>query len=85
MLEACTTSFQLHYQVSADEFAHLYNIAQVLAAPVLSCATNSPLLFGRQLWRETRIALFEQSVDTRGQPDSSSRSQLRGSASGAAG
>ncbi len=70
MLEACTTSFQLHYQVSADEFAHYYNIAQVLAAPVLSCATNSPLLFGRQLWRETRIALFEQSVDTRGQPDS---------------
>ncbi len=70
MLEACTTSFQLHYQVSADEFAHLYNIAQVLAAPVLACATNSPLLFGRLLWRETRIALFQQSVDTRGQTDS---------------
>ncbi len=70
MLESCTTSFQLHYQVSAEEFAHLYNIAQVLAAPVLACATNSPLLFGRQLWRETRIALFQQSVDTRGQSDS---------------
>ncbi len=70
MLEACTTSFQLHYQVSAEEFARLYNIAQVVAAPVLSCATNSPLLFGRQLWRETRIALFQQSVDTRGQTDS---------------
>ncbi len=70
MLEACTTSFQLHYQVEAEEFAHLYNIAQVLAAPVLACATNSPLLFGRQLWRETRIALFQQSVDTRGQSDS---------------
>ncbi len=70
MLEACTTSFQLHYQVSADEFSHLYNIAQVLAAPVLACGTNSPLLFGRQLWRETRIAVFEQSVDTRGKADS---------------
>ena len=65
MLEACNTSFQVHFQVSVREFARCYNIAQVLAAPVLAAATNSPLLFGRQLWRETRIALFEQSVDTR--------------------
>ncbi|MDX1385768.1 MAG: glutamate-cysteine ligase family protein, partial [Thermoanaerobaculia bacterium] len=69
MLEACNTSFQLHYQVSAEEFARSYNIAQLVAAPVLACATNSPLLFGRQLWRETRIALFQQSVDTRGRTD----------------
>src|SRR5699024_1992181 len=26
MLEACNTSFQVHFQVGADEFAHLYNI-----------------------------------------------------------
>ncbi len=65
MLEACNTSFQVHYQVAAHEFASLYNIAQAIAAPVISAGTNSPLLFGRQLWRETRIALFEQSVDTR--------------------
>ncbi len=36
-----------------------------MAAPILAAATNSPLLFGRQLWRETRIALFQQSIDTR--------------------
>ena len=65
MLEACNTSFQVHFQVSPAEFAKLYNIAQAVAAPVLACATNSPLLFGRQLWRETRIALFQQSIDTR--------------------
>ncbi|MDH3403675.1 MAG: CBS domain-containing protein [Acidobacteriota bacterium] len=65
MLESCNTSFQVHYQVSAEEFARLYNIAQAIAAPVIASGTNSPLLFGRQLWRETRIALFEQSVDTR--------------------
>jgi CBS domain-containing protein len=65
MLEACNTSFQLHFQVAQDEFARRYNIAQAVAAPGLACATNSPLLFGRQLWRETRIALFQQSVDTR--------------------
>jgi CBS domain-containing protein/gamma-glutamyl:cysteine ligase YbdK (ATP-grasp superfamily) len=65
MLESCNASFQAHFQVGAREFPHLYNIAQVIAAPVLACAVNSPLLFGRRLWRETRIALFQQSVDTR--------------------
>ena len=65
MVEACNSSFQVHLQVDADEFAQHYNLAQVLAGPILSSATNSPLLFGKRLWAETRIALFEQAVDTR--------------------
>jgi CBS domain-containing protein len=65
MVESCNTSFQVHFQVGAKEFAKLYNIAQAVAGPVLAAATNSPLLFGRRLWRETRIALFQQAVDTR--------------------
>lgn len=65
MAEACCASFQAHFQVGAREFANLYNLAQVVAAPVLAAATNSPLLFGRRLWSETRIALFQQAVDTR--------------------
>lgn len=65
MVEACNASFQVHLQVSPDEFAKMYNIAQALAGPLLSTATNSPLLFGRRLWAETRIALFQQAVDTR--------------------
>lgn len=64
-LEGCNTSFQTHFQVHPDEFASLYNIAQVVAGPVLAAATNSPTLFGKRLWRETRIALFQQAVDTR--------------------
>ena len=65
MLEGCNTSFQTHFQVTPDEFPHFYNIAQVVAAPCLAAATNSPVLFGKRLWRETRIALFQQAVDTR--------------------
>ncbi len=65
MLEACNTSCQVHLQVEPDEFAAVYNAAQLAAGPVLAAAVNSPLLFGRQLWSETRIALFQQSVDTR--------------------
>ncbi|MEM0997074.1 MAG: glutamate-cysteine ligase family protein [Bacteroidota bacterium] len=65
MFESCNTSFQVHYQVEARDFVKKYNWAQAITAPVLSVATNSPLLFGHRLWRETRIALFQQSADTR--------------------
>ena len=65
MLEAGCTSFQVHYQVEPAEFPQCYNIAQAMTAPLLAAAANSPLLFGRRLWRETRIPLFQQSVDTR--------------------
>jgi CBS domain-containing protein/gamma-glutamyl:cysteine ligase YbdK (ATP-grasp superfamily) len=65
MLEGCNTSFQTHFQVSPEEFPRYYNIAQVVAAPCLAAGTNSPILFGKRLWRETRIALFQQAVDTR--------------------
>ena len=33
--------------------------------PLLAAATNSPMLLGRRLWHETRVALFERSVDAR--------------------
>ena len=65
MVEACNTSFQVHFQVSAEQFAHYYNVAQLVTAPVLAAATFSPLLFGKRLWHETRIALFQQAIDTR--------------------
>ena len=65
MLEACNTSFQVHFQVRPEEFVNLYNFAQAITAPVLAAATNSPMLFGRRLWKETRIAVFQQAVDTR--------------------
>ncbi|MFG0275369.1 MAG: glutamate-cysteine ligase family protein [Phycisphaerales bacterium] len=66
MLEGLNTSFQVHYQVAPEEFAPVYNIAQAVAAPVLAACANSPVLFGKRLWRETRIAIFQQVVDTRG-------------------
>ncbi|MCB0509152.1 MAG: CBS domain-containing protein, partial [Bacteroidetes bacterium] len=65
LIEAANTGFQVHLQCKPDEFVDMYNISQAITAPVLSSATNSPLLFGKRLWKETRIALFSQSVDTR--------------------
>lgn len=65
MLEACCTSFQVHFQASPRQFARLYNAAQLAAAPVLAAAANSPVLLNHRLWHETRIALLQHSVDER--------------------
>ena len=63
MLEAATTSFQVHLKIPASR-AHLYYNASVAASgPILAACANAPFLFGKSLWEETRIPLFEQAVD----------------------
>jgi hypothetical protein len=63
--EAACTSVQLHLQVDPEGFADHWNAAQAIAGPQVAVGANSPFFFGRELWRETRIALFEQATDTR--------------------
>jgi gamma-glutamyl:cysteine ligase YbdK (ATP-grasp superfamily) len=63
--EAACTSTQLHVQVSPEEFPAYWNASQALSAVQLSVGANSPFLLGKQLWAETRIALFQQATDTR--------------------
>ena len=65
LLEAANTSFQVHLQVDPENFVTYYNIAQALTAPVLGISANSPIVFGRRLWHESRIALFQQALDVR--------------------
>ena len=67
MLEAATTSFQVHLQVPATQIVRYYNATLILSAPMVAVAANSPFLFEKQLWDETRIPLFEQAVDTCGE------------------
>lgn len=62
MLESAATSFQIHLKVRAADSARLYNASMILAAPMVAVSANSPFLFGCDLWAETRIPLFEQSV-----------------------
>jgi CBS domain-containing protein len=69
VLETCNTSFQVHMQVDADEFPRFYNIAQLVAGPVVAAAANSPLLLQHRLWHETRIPSFEQAIDIRSAPN----------------
>ena len=66
MLESATTSLQLHLKVGQKQAVRYYNAAQILSAPLVAASANSPCLFGKQLWEETRIPLFEQSVEVGG-------------------
>ena len=77
MVEACNSSFQWHIQVGPDEFARMYNLAQLLSAPLMAISANSPIVFNRRLWAETRIALFRQAVDTRRQNSSLRQAEAR--------
>ncbi|MER5951598.1 glutamate-cysteine ligase family protein [Streptomyces sp. NPDC001904] len=63
--EAACTSVQLHLQVTPGRFAAVWNAAQAVAAVQIALGANSPFLFGRELWRESRPPLFQQSTDTR--------------------
>jgi hypothetical protein len=63
--EAACTSVQLHLQVEPDAFAAHWNAAQAIAGVQAAVCANAPFFFGKELWRETRIALFEQATDTR--------------------
>ncbi len=63
--EAACTSLQCHLQVSPETFASYWNAAQAVAGLQVAIGANAPYLFGHELWRETRITLFEQATDTR--------------------
>jgi gamma-glutamyl:cysteine ligase YbdK (ATP-grasp superfamily) len=65
MPEAACTSVQFHLQVSPEAFGSYWNAAQAVAGVQVALAANSPFLFGKELWRETRLPLFEQVTDTR--------------------
>ncbi|MFO8154017.1 glutamate--cysteine ligase [Thioalkalivibrio sp.] len=70
MLEAAATSFQIHLETQPTVAHRVYNAALAASAPVLAASGNAPFLFGKLLWEESRIPLFEQAVEVGGFGDS---------------
>jgi len=66
MLESATTSFQVHFQVPLELSVAIYNASLIASAPMVAVSANSPYFFTKSLWAETRIPLFEQSVESGG-------------------
>jgi len=64
-LEGANASFQVHFKMPESRFVPMFNAAQLVTPLVLALSGNSPILMGKKLWHETRIALFKQSVDNR--------------------
>jgi gamma-glutamyl:cysteine ligase YbdK (ATP-grasp superfamily) len=64
-LEGANTSFQIHLRVNPQDFARVYNTAQLVTPVVLALSANSPIFLQHRLWEETRVALFKQSIDGR--------------------
>ncbi|MEA2091967.1 MAG: glutamate--cysteine ligase, partial [Campylobacterota bacterium] len=65
MFEALGTSLQIHLQIPFDEAVEYYHTSLLASVVLIGFAANSPLVLGRRAWHESRIAIFEQSVDTR--------------------
>ncbi|MDD2658493.1 MAG: glutamate--cysteine ligase [Methylococcales bacterium] len=66
MLEAATTSLQTHIQLPLQIAHFFYNASIIASAPMVALCANSPFLFGKELWHESRIPLFEQAVASGG-------------------
>lgn len=77
MLEAAATSMQIHLQVSLKESVRFYNSSIILSAPIVAMAGNSPYMFGKELWSETRIPVFEQAVSNKAFRDRTGRMMER--------
>ena len=77
MLEAACTSLQAHLKVNQEDAVRFYNAAILAAAPLVAATANSPFLYGRSLWQETRIPAFEQATAVDGFRDAAGRNVLR--------
>lgn len=76
-LEGANTSFQFHWRVAPELFVATYNAVQLLTPLYVALNANSPFLLYHDLWDETRIALFKQSVDVRAESGDCWRSPAR--------
>ncbi|WP_237068361.1 glutamate-cysteine ligase family protein [Microbulbifer guangxiensis] len=63
MLEAAATSVQVHLQVALAEGKRFFNASTIASPFMAAVAANSPFLYGKALWSETRIPIFEQAVN----------------------
>ena len=62
MLEAATTSFQIHLRMPLSKSVRLYNAGKIVAGPMTALTANSPYFLSKDLWTESRIPIFEQAV-----------------------
>ncbi len=65
MLEAMSTSLQVHLQLPFDEIIDSYHAGLWATMLIVGATANSSLVMEHQAWQESRVAIFKQAVDTR--------------------
>lgn len=63
LTECAATSLQIHLSLDQDKAKRYYNAASLASPFMVAVCANSPYFFGNELWDESRIAIFEQSVE----------------------
>ena len=66
MTESAATSMQIHIGTTQETAKAKYNASVIASSIFAGTCANSPYLFGKELWDESRVAVFEQSVDVDG-------------------
>lgn len=61
--ECAATSLQIHFGVTQDNGPRYYNASIVSSSFMAAIGANSPFFYGKELWDESRIPIFEQSVN----------------------
>lgn len=59
-LNGLLSAFQLHIQTGLSQSVRYYNTAQAITAPMMALSCNSPFLFGKHIFADTRIFVFEE-------------------------
>ena len=75
--ECAATSLQIHYGVSLDDSARYYNAFVLASSFMAAISANSPFFYGKELWDESRIVIFEQSVAMDSFPDKNGNTTKR--------
>ena len=73
LLEASTTSTQIHLQLPPKKALDYFNASVYLSAASVALSSNSPFFFDCHLWEETRIPVFEQIVYIENEQDPKGR------------
>ncbi len=63
MLEAAATSMQIHLQVPMSRAKRFFNASTILSPLMIAVSANSPYLYSKCLWDESRVAIFEQAIN----------------------
>ena len=61
--ECAATSLQVHLGITQENAKRYYNASLIATAFMTAISANSPYFFGKELWDESRIAIFEQAVE----------------------